>query len=312
MGRKRAEDEEKVPWNEAVDNIRASQPAPTPVAVAVPAAMVVEEIEPEPIKTVDELLEDADVYAGDDDFEKAGVALEQAHGEDPTNLTVIQKLLLAHYKQGKTDDFAALASQYEVERDSMEWAEVAEWGRSLDAGNVLFAEPVIEEPVVDLADLEAGLTFDTEDNEPDVEEATVEAENDLLDFDVELSETAETPENMEMTSDELEDINIDIASDDGALSLSPSSDDNLELDGLASITDDELEAATQALTDENELTFDLSDFDQVDEAETKLDLASAYIEMGDPDGAKSILEEIMTEGNEEQQSRAKTLLSGLS
>jgi len=94
--------------------------------------------------------------------------------------------------------------------------------------------------------------------------------------------------------------------------LSPSSDDNLELDGLASITDDELEAATQALTDENELTFDLSDFDQVDEAETKLDLASAYIEMGDPDGAKSILEEIMTEGNEEQQSRAKTLLSGLS
>ena len=183
----------------------------------------------------------------------------------------------------------------------MEWAEVAEWGRSLDAGNVLFAEPVIEEQVVDLADLEAGLTFDTEDNEPDVEEATVEAENDLLDFDVELSETAETPENMEMTSDELEDINIDIASDDGALSLSPSSDYNLELDGLASITDDELEAATQALTDENQLTFDLSDFDQVDEAETKLDLASAYIEMGDHDGAKSIIEEIMTEGNEEQQ-----------
>ena len=93
--------------------------------------------------------------------------------------------------------------------------------------------------------------------------------------------------NMEITSDELEDINIDITSDDAGLVLSPSSDDSLELDGLAAITNNDLEAATQALTDDNELTFDLSDFDHVDEAETKLDLASAYIEMGDPDGAKS-------------------------
>ena len=318
MGRKREEEEEKVPWNESVDNIRASQPTPAPVAVAVPAAMVVEEIEsePEPVKTVDDIIKDADDYVGDGDFEKAGIALEEAHRDEPANLAVIQKLLFTHYKQGKTDDFAALASQYEVDRDSMEWAEVAEWGKTLDASNVLFAEPIIEEPVVDLADLEAGLTFDTDDNDSDVtetlEEADVETENDLLDFDAELSEPAETPENMEITSDELEDINIDITSDDAGLVLSPSSDDSLELDGLAAITNNDLEAATQALTDDNELTFDLSDFDHVDEAETKLDLASAYIEMGDPDGAKSILEEIMAEGNEEQQSRSKTLLNDLS
>ena len=31
MGRKREEEEEKVPWNESVDNIRASQPTPAPV-----------------------------------------------------------------------------------------------------------------------------------------------------------------------------------------------------------------------------------------------------------------------------------------
>ena len=48
MSRKREEEEEKIPWNEAVDNIRASQPTPAPVAVAVPAAMVFEEIESEP------------------------------------------------------------------------------------------------------------------------------------------------------------------------------------------------------------------------------------------------------------------------
>jgi len=63
--------------------------------------------------------------------------------------------------------------------------------------------------------------------------------------------------------------------------------------------------------DADGLEFDLSDFDQVDEAETKLDLATAYIEMGDPEGAKSILKEIMAEGNDEQQSRATTLLNEL-
>jgi pilus assembly protein FimV len=49
----------------------------------------------------------------------------------------------------------------------------------------------------------------------------------------------------------------------------------------------------------------------VDESETKLDLAAAYIDMGDPEGAKSILEEVLLEGNDEQKSRAQTLMTEL-
>jgi pilus assembly protein FimV len=320
MGRKRAEEEEKVPWGEAVDNIRASKPEVTPVAVAVPAAMVVEEVEPEPEpepeKTIDDLIKDADVYVGYGDFEKAGIVLEEAHQDEPANMAVIQKLLFTYYKQAKTDDFVTLAEQYNVDRDSMEWAEVAEWGRALDADNILFIEPSIEEPVVDLADLEAGLTFDIDNSDADVaetiEEAVAETENDLLDFNVELSEPTSSLDEIEETVDDVADVNIDVTTDIEDLSLSSEREDSLEIDGLESITDGELEAATQALTDENELAFDLSDFDQIDEAETKLDLATAYIEMGDPEGAKSILQEIMAEGNDEQQSRAQTLLNDLS
>lgn len=46
-----------------------------------------------------------------------------------------------------------------------------------------------------------------------------------------------------------------------------------------------------------------------DETATKLDLARAYIDMGDSDGAKDILDEILDEGNDQQKKEAEALLS---
>jgi pilus assembly protein FimV len=66
--------------------------------------------------------------------------------------------------------------------------------------------------------------------------------------------------------------------------------------------------------DENDLGDD-DDFDFLagtDEAATKLDLARAYIEMGDSDGARDILEEVALEGNEEQKAEAQDLLKNMS
>ena len=48
-----------------------------------------------------------------------------------------------------------------------------------------------------------------------------------------------------------------------------------------------------------------------DEADTKLNLAKAYIELGDSAGARSILEEVAVEGTPAQQTEAKTLLGRL-
>ncbi len=45
-----------------------------------------------------------------------------------------------------------------------------------------------------------------------------------------------------------------------------------------------------------------------DEIGTKLDLAKAYIEMGDQEGAKDLLKEVMDEGNSHQKDEAKELL----
>jgi pilus assembly protein FimV len=48
-----------------------------------------------------------------------------------------------------------------------------------------------------------------------------------------------------------------------------------------------------------------------DEAATKLDLARAYLEMQDPDAARSILDEVVAGGNAEQQAEAERLLRSL-
>ncbi|MES9833173.1 MAG: FimV/HubP family polar landmark protein [Candidatus Thiodiazotropha sp. DIVDIV] len=53
------------------------------------------------------------------------------------------------------------------------------------------------------------------------------------------------------------------------------------------------------------------DLDSTDEITTKLDLARAYIDMGDNEGAKSILEEVVGEGSEPQQKEAQDLLTSL-
>jgi pilus assembly protein FimV len=47
------------------------------------------------------------------------------------------------------------------------------------------------------------------------------------------------------------------------------------------------------------------------EVGTKLDLARAYVDMGDPDGARSILNEVLEEGDSSQRQEARRLLDDL-
>ena len=47
------------------------------------------------------------------------------------------------------------------------------------------------------------------------------------------------------------------------------------------------------------------------DAATKLDLAKAYQEMGDVEGAREILQEVLHEGDDQQKSEAQSLLSKL-
>nr|MDJ0929282.1 FimV/HubP family polar landmark protein [Gammaproteobacteria bacterium] len=60
-----------------------------------------------------------------------------------------------------------------------------------------------------------------------------------------------------------------------------------------------------------DLSADLDEARTMTEVGTKLDLARAYLDMGDPDGARSILDEVVEEGDESQRQEAQQLLDQL-
>ena len=134
-------------------------------------------------------------------------------------------------------------------------------------------------------------------------------------------------------SDEVADTDTD---KDEAESLSLGGDLGLDFDPDADTTEDQAESAD----DDGE--FDLSDLDALEASEdaagqtdetadadeeigdfefdadgeadinaTKIDLAEAYIDMGDGDGARDILSEVLEEGSDEQKARAQELLNSL-
>lgn len=76
--------------------------------------------------------------------------------------------------------------------------------------------------------------------------------------------------------------------------------------------DQELEMSFggEASDDSGDLDLDLGDDfgDALDEVGTKLDLATAYVEMGDAEGAREMLEEVLKEGDEQQKAKAKELI----
>ena len=107
----------------------------------------------------------------------------------------------------------------------------------------------------------------------------------------------------------LDDLTLEL---DGALGRSGEGAhlETLALDSLDIESDDMLDlGASQTIVMPVDHTIERQS--AADEADTKLNLAKAYIELGDSDGARSILEEVATEGTPAQQTEAKTLLGRL-
>lgn len=78
--------------------------------------------------------------------------------------------------------------------------------------------------------------------------------------------------------------------------LSDFSAESLAMDDASDMSDDDMDSELDFMAD-------------ADEAATKLDLARAYMDMGDNEGARDILSEVAHEGNEQQRQEAVDLLS---
>ena len=135
-----------------------------------------------------------------------------------------------------------------------------------------------------------------------------EDEDEISGFEIELPDSALAAEEADVAN--VEEIDFDLGDDDGESPVPGDSDyerTQYMLRDIANITSDEDDDE-----DEEDKTLVLGrSGGEVDEIQTKLDLAQAYIDMGDTEGARNILGEVMAEGSEAQQDLARQLLSQL-
>ncbi|PDH36527.1 MAG: hypothetical protein CNE99_09540 [OM182 bacterium MED-G24] len=155
-------------------------------------------------------------------------------------------------------------------------------------------EQETEDPITeaDILDLEDAGELDLDPDLGDVAATGDGDEDDLsLDDSLDLDLDAEETEAREQSTIVLGDGDLDLDADDDE--LDPSTDD------------DELVLDMDAEDDDPDLDAD-------EDAGTKLDLARAYIYMGDTDGARGLLREVIADGSDDDVAAANELLSGLS
>ena len=179
------------------------------------------------------------------------------------------------------------------------------------------ATPEMEVEEIEIPDIEVeeSVVAEVEVAEADVPE--IEFDVDDEDAEIEFLDDDEEEEADFVFDDNSFDIAVDeeveVLEPDAQPEVQPKPEPEAEspFDDLQFV-DDTIEPANDAGGEDDDSDDDDFDFlSDADEAATKLDLARAYFEMGDHDGAREILEEVQKEGNEEQIKDATELLSKL-
>ncbi|WP_246335960.1 FimV/HubP family polar landmark protein [Azomonas macrocytogenes] len=160
-------------------------------------------------------------------------------------------------------------------------------------------------------------------DKPDVEAVPNDEALKSLSFDFDLSETSdESTPTFELPDDFDLSLDDEVAVQESSSNVLAARLDQVdsELGAFRRTLDQQQETATGPDSEAESIAASamMADLDgnfdflaDTDETSTKLDLAKAYIEMGDADGAKDILDEIVAEGNENQQQEAREMLATL-
>ena len=159
----------------------------------------------------------------------------------------------------------------------------------------------LEDLELDVSDEDLELMDQASESEPDDE-----SQLDLDDLDLDEPDSATETTGEEPAEDDLSDLEIPELEDDAVSDEqddSPADDTPPPAGGGSSI--DEIDEAS--LGDDDDFDF----LSGTDEVATKLDLARAYVDMGDSEGAREILEEVILEGDDGQKTDAQSLLKKL-
>ncbi|SPO65887.1 FimV/HubP family polar landmark protein [Pseudomonas sp. JV241A] len=275
-----------------VQELLQDEPSAEPVAEVEPVLEAEPVVEPEAV--VEEPLADLEALPEDDldsafdlslEDDLQGLELDEPPLLDEPSLAVAEPQAAEAASETGTDqpDFDALLEEH-------------------------LAQP--EQALDDLADFDLDVAGDEPVPQPSSESVDVAAE--LAAFDEAMPEFDPLSE-----LDLPEDFDLSLSLDDSEADkhfASELDDVNAELDKLSqSLEQPSIEPhfteADAAVSDDLDDDFDY--LGGADEVATKLDLARAYIDMGDHDGARDILDEVRKDGSDVQRQEADELLSRL-
>ncbi|MHB8915413.1 MAG: FimV/HubP family polar landmark protein [Thiobacillus sp.] len=264
---------------------------------------------------------EAEVYMAYGRDAQAEEILKEAILKNPDRHEIRMKLLEIYAARRNTAAFETIAGELYAavgNKSNSLWDKAAEMGRSIDPTNPLYgdvqagvptpkpAAPKIEQPKFEPPKVETvaataaiaggAMAFDTQ------AAPSSKPEPEMMDFEPTMPYVppqVEAPVAPAHVESSINDLDFDLSSLD-----MPEPTTNDVGFGLDSHVDDNK-------FDFSGLDLDLGDGSndvELDDVGTKLDLARAYVEMGDKEGAREILNEVIAEGNDKQKTDAKGIL----
>jgi len=271
------------------------------------------------------LLEEADIYIAYGRYERAVEILQPAVNDAPENTELRLKLTeiflaskdQARFSQQETDLQAIGDSDALAKLDELKIKYADSFDAQPEPEPVSESESEPEESVAEaVVDFEA---FDVEESVTEEPKGKESFELGDLDFDLSDTDAEEVVSEAASAADRVEQANGNLVE-----FVTDTSDDFFDIDAEDSVeagsVDEPLEFSLDEGVDDQPQTeieeFDASADDMdflvdTDESATKLELAKAYIDMADTDAAQEILNEVVSEGSEDQQDEAKKLLDNL-
>jgi len=288
---------------------------------------------------------EAEVYLAYGRDETAEEILKDAVVKNPDRHELKLKLLEIYHQRNDVAAFETLAEELYAAlggRGGKIWEKVEEMGRKLNPENPMFrggtpAKAPAAKPAVSPAAAMAGMAAAAESSKTEmVSELDFDVETPAagkaaaepafdLDFGAPKTAAADTEEFVATApasakgGSDFESLDLGAPADNALdFNTSGKSEAGGDLDFETPGADNEIkwEPGPAAVSAAAEAEVDLaaaapageaSGSGQWDETATKLDLAKAYIDMGDAEGARSILQEVMTEGSEAQKKQAQEL-----
>ena len=233
------------------------------------------------VKATDPISE-AEIYLTYGHHDQAERVLASAILREPTRTDFKLKLLEVYQAQGDLEKFEQLAGQLSTSlpMDSSEWISVAQMGRALSSNNSLFtATPLSRRE----ADNEVASDGDTWTEEIGIDLELEEPGVELVTPTISSPPDVQPDETRRSSSTDLE-----------------LSEDAVKHPVEETVYDPEL-------SDTDDSTEDPDNADSMDVG-TRLDLARAYIEMGDNGAAKNMLNEVVQHGDANQRASAQAML----